>query len=70
MRIGDSHSRSCNCPQNKHSPHYRHSGIFIPRQRNENIRNLRRKAGLPSRRSFGGILSHAQERRDEGLGGI
>ena len=29
----------------------------------ENIRNLRRKAGLPSHRSSGGILSHARPRR-------
>ena len=32
---------------------------FHSAQRNGNIRNLRRKAGWPSHRSSGGILSHA-----------
>ena len=38
-----------NCPQNKRQqhPNHRHSGIFISRKRKENIRNLRRKAGMP-----------------------
>ena len=49
-------SRNGSQSNRKRIPPYRHSGIFIPRQRNENIRNLRRKAGLPSHRSSGGIF--------------
>ena len=48
--------------KNQHPPSHCHRGIFISPQRNENIRDLRRTAGMTPHRNPAPQSSHIQKK--------